>query len=193
MVMKFNWKVVIALVVLVAALFWGVDSLRTRWYSGTDLNFGVGSGPVTITNSTDASVPAQLVSTGTRTFAVSSAADGISGTSERQGSGRAITQSFAFDLPPGITELLIGARTTAVNFVAGAGPRLDASVQPLAAGDAKTTTIVAGIAILGALFYLSKTTDHRWLKLIRRKRAHVQAQDTEPPATSSSEGNAYLD
>ena len=66
-------------------------------------------------------------------------------------------------------------------------------MQPLAASDAKTTTIVAGVVILGALFYLSKTTDHRWLKLIRRQRAHVQAQASEPPATSSSEGNAYLD
>ena len=117
--MRFNWKVLVALVVLIAVLFWGVDSLRTRWYSGTDLNFGVGSGPVTITNSTDAAVPVQLVSTGTRTFAVSSTTDGISGTSERQGSGRAITQAFAFDLPPGVTELMIGARTTAVSFVAG--------------------------------------------------------------------------
>ena len=191
--MRFSWKVLITFVVLVAVLFWGVDSLRTRWYSGTDLNFGVGSGPVTITNSTDAAVPVQLVSTGTRTFAVSSTTDGISGTSERQGSGRAITQAFAFDLPPGVTELMIGARTTAVSFVAGEGSSLDASVQPLAASDAKTTTIVAGVVILGALFYLSKTTDHRWLKLIRRKRAHVQVQASEPPATSSSEGNAYLD
>jgi hypothetical protein len=191
--MRFNWKVLIALVVLVAVLFWGVDSLRTRWYSGTDLDFGVGSGPVTITNSTDASVPVQLVSTGTRTFTVSSTADGVLGTSERQGSGRTITQLFAFDLPPGITELLVGAHTSAVSFVTGAAPRLDASVQPLAASDAKTTTIVAGVVILGTLFYISKATDHRWLKLIRRKQATVQVQKTEPHATGSSVGDSYLD
>ena len=188
--MRFNWKVLIALVVLVAVLFWGMDSLRTRWYSGTDLNFGVGSGPVTVTNSTDASVPAQLVSTGTRTFTVSSPAEGVSGTSERQGSGRTITQLFAFDLPPGITELMIGVHSSAVSFVTGAGSRLDVSVQPLAASDAKTTLIVASIAILGALLYISRATDHRWLNLFRRKQATTQ--DTQPH-TATPVDNSYLD
>ena len=55
--MKFNWRVLIAFVVLVGAIFWGVDSVRTRSYSGTDLSFGIGSGPVSVTNSSDAAVP----------------------------------------------------------------------------------------------------------------------------------------
>ena len=51
--MKFNWKILVALVVMVGVIFWGVDSLRTRYYNGTDLSFGVGSGPITVTNPSD--------------------------------------------------------------------------------------------------------------------------------------------
>ena len=188
--MRFNWKVVFALVVLVATLYWGSNSLLTRWYSGTDLNFGVGSGPVTVTNSMDASVPVQLVSTGTRPFSVTSTAEGVSGSSERQGNGRTTTQLFAFDLPPGITELMIVERSSAVSLVTGVGSRLDATVQPLAESDAMTTLIVASIVSVGTLFYISKTTDHRWLKLIRRRQAAVQ--DTQPQ-TASPVDNSYLE
>lgn len=178
--MKFNWKILVGLIILVGAIFWGVDSVRTRSYSGTDLNFGVGSGPVTLTNSTDAPVPVQFISTGSRPFSVSSASDTISGSSTREGSGRTATQVLAFDLPPGATELMVVARGSAVNFVADSDARLDAVVQPLLQNDAQTTMIVAGIVILGALFYISKATDHRWIHRFRPEKTVVQS--TTPPA-----------
>ncbi len=187
--MKFNWKVLIGLVVLIGAIFWGVDSVRTRSYSGNDLNFGVGSGPVTVTNATDANIPARLVSTGTRPFSVSSAADSISGSSAREGTGRTAAQLFALDLPPGVTELMIVSRGSAVNFVTDTGSRLDVVVQPLLPDDARTTMIVAAVVVLGALFYISRATDHRWINRFRPAKVVVPA---EQPATATPPGNPNM-
>ena len=186
--MKFNWKILAALVVLVGVTFWGVDSLRTRSYSGTDLNFGVGSGPVTVTNPSDQAIPVQLVGTGTRSFAVSSSIDGVAGSSTREGSGRNTTQLFEFELPPGVSEINV-VRGTAVNFVASADTSFAASVQPVNAEEAKSTLILAAIVIIGALFYSSKATSHRWVNLIRREKAAVQAVQ---PAVVEATGNPNM-
>ena len=180
--MRFNWKILAALVVLVGVTFWGVDSLRTRSYSGTDLNFDVGSGPVTVTNPSDQAIPVQLVGTGTRSFAVSSSIDGVAGSSTREGSGRNTTQLFEFELPPGVSEINV-VRGTAVNFVASADTSLAASVQPVNAEEAKSTLILAAIVIMGALFYISRATGHRWINLIRREKASIH--DTQPHAAIS--------
>ena len=186
--MKFNWKILAALVVLVGVTFWGVDSLRTRSYSGTDLNFDVGSGPVTVTNPSDQAIPVQLVGTGTRSFAVSSSIDGVAGSSTREGSGRNTTQLFEFELPPGVSEINV-VRGTAVNFVASADTSFAASVQPVNAEEAKSTLILAAIVIIGALFYISKATSHRWVNLIRREKAAVQAVQ---PAVVEATGNPNM-
>lgn len=168
--MKFNWKVLAGLVVVIAVAFWGVDSLRTRSYSGTELNFSVGGGPVTVTNPSDAPVTVQLVGTGTRSFAVSSNVDGIAGSSTREGSGRTSTQLYEFALPPGASEFTV-TRGTELHFVASADSQLEAVMQPVTADDAQTTLIVLVIIILGALFYMSNATGHPWMKLIRREKA----------------------
>lgn len=155
--MKLSWKVTVAFVVLVGATLWGVNSLRTRSYSGSDLNFGVGSGPITVTNSSDEALPVQLVSTSPGTFTVSSGIASISGKSTREGNGRNATQFFDFVLPTGVSEFSV-LRGADVNFVASANAPLEAVVQPLNAEEAKTTLIVAATAIFGSLFYLSHTT-----------------------------------
>jgi hypothetical protein len=179
--MKFNWKVLIGLVVLVGAIFWGVDSVRTRSYSGNDLNFGVGSGPVTVTNSTDAPVPAQFTSTGTRPFSVTSA-----------------SQLFAFDVPPGVTELLVVSRGTAVNFVADTDTRLDVVVQPLMPSEAQTTLIAAAVVALGALFFVSRATGHSWIKRFRPAKVVVPVEPTTPAVPAGNpnmgrDGRMYSD
>lgn len=184
--MKFNWKILVGIVVLVGAIFWGVDSVRTRSYSGNDLNFSVGSGPVTVTNSTDAPVPAQFASTGTRPFSVTSASDSISGSSTREGTGRTAAQLFAFDVPPGVTELTVVSRGTAVNFVADTSSRLDVVVQPLIQNDAQTTMIVAVVVALGALFFVSRATGHRWVKRFMPAKAVVPVV---PPTVATPAGN----
>ena len=167
--MKFNWKVLAALVVVIAIAFWGVDLLRTRSYSGTDLNFGVGGGPVTVTNPSDAPILVQLVGSGTRSFAVSSSVDGAAGSSARDGSGSTATQLYEFALPPGVSEFTV-ARGTDVRFVASANTSLEAIMQPVTPENAQTTLIVVVIVILSALIYMSNATGHPWMKLIRREK-----------------------
>src|SRR5688572_15861191 len=54
--MKINWKVLVAIVVIVAAVIWAVDSIRSRTYEGSALNTSVGHGPVTVINPSDESV-----------------------------------------------------------------------------------------------------------------------------------------
>ena len=191
--MKFNWRVLIAFVVLVGAIFWGVDSVRTRSYSGTDLSFGIGSGPVSVTNSSDAAVPVQLVGTGTRSFSVSSPTEGVSGSSSREGSGRTTSQLYEFELPPGISVFTV-TRGSGMNFVASTNTPLEASVQPLNSGDSKTTIIVAVIVLLGTLFYLSRTTGHRWISHFRRvDTSHQDTQPTPVPVVATADSNMGRD
>lgn len=182
--MKFNWKVLVGLVVVIAVAFWGVDSLRTRSYSGTELNFAVGGGPVTVTNPSDAPIAVQFVGAGTRSFAMSSSIDGAAGSSTREGSGNTSTQRIEFALPPGVSELTI-TRGTDVHFVASADSRLEAVVQPVTADDAQTTLIALVVVILGALFYMSNATGHAWMKLIRRNKASAPIAQPSPAAPES--------
>jgi hypothetical protein len=172
--MKITWKVLLALALIVVASYWAVDSVRPRSYSGSNLNFAVGSGPVMVTNPADEPVSAQLVGSGTRSFTVTSTIEGVPDASTREGSGRSATQLIEFTLPPGASEFTV-ARGTNVNFVAGADTRLTATVQPQGATEARTTVIVAGVAILGALFYISRTNGHRWIPTLGRPKAPVPA------------------
>ena len=175
---KINWKVLIALIVLVGASIWGIASLRTRSYSGSNLTFGVGSGPVTVTNLSDATMQVKLVGARPATFSVTSSIEGVAGRSTTQGSGRNATQLFEFALPPGVSEFTV-IRSADVSFVSSGDTRLEASVQPLSAQDSQTTLLVAVIAIIASLFYLSSTNDHRWISASRRKKASDQAAAKE--------------
>ena len=80
-------------------------------------------------------------------------------------------------------------RGTNVNFVASADTSLAASVQPVNAEEAKSTLIIAAIVIIGALFYISKATGHRWINLIRREKVVVQA--VQPVAVEAT-GNPNM-
>ncbi len=183
--MKSYLKIFVALVVIIGALVWAVDSLRMRSYSGTDLNFAVGQGAVTVTNSQDAPVPVQLVSPGTRTFSVVSTIAGVSGSSVLQGTGSTRAQLFDLAFPSGESQFTV-TRGSNVSFVTTATTRLGVSVQPLNENDARTTLIVAVLVILGALYYISKTTDHRWIAMIRRQ--VVPTPIAQPVVQSASAG-----
>src|SRR5688572_12408854 len=126
--MKLNWKALVALAVIALVLFWAVDSVRSRSYSGTNLNFRISSGAVMLTNPSSEPVPVQLVGTGTRSFTVSGTMDSISGSSTRQGTGRDTTQLFEFQAPPGVSEFSV-ARGTNVSLVANSETNLVAAVQ----------------------------------------------------------------
>jgi hypothetical protein len=168
--MKFNWKALVALVVIIGATFWAVDTVRSRSYSGANLNFGVGSGTVIVRNPSTEPVPVQLVGTGTRSFTISSTMDGVTGSSTRQGTGRNTTQLFEFQVPPGVSEFTV-VRGTNVSLVANTVTNLEATVQLSTESESRTTIIVAAVVILGSLFYISHLTGHRWISASRRKEA----------------------
>lgn len=182
--MKLYLKIFVASVVIIAALFWAVNSISTRSYSGTELNFTVGQGAVTVTNPQDVPVPVQLVSPGTRAFSIVSTIAGVSGSSIVQGTGSARTQLFEFAPPSGVSQFTV-TRGSNVSLVANTDTSLDVSVQPLNETDTRTTLIVAVLVILGGLYYISKTTGHRW---IARLRGQVAPAPVGQPLVQSALG-----
>jgi len=172
--MKINLKIIVVLVLMLGVTVWAVDSIRSRSYNGTALNFSVGHGTVSVTNPSDASVPAQIVGTGSRSFTVTNLADGVSGPSTREGTGRTTTQLFPVTLLPG-ANLFTVAGGTGVNFVADTYTRLEATVQPLDQNETRSTLIAVAVVILAGLFYISHSTGHRWLRSARSIKAAEEA------------------
>lgn len=172
--MKVNWKAFVTLVVLVGTIYWCIDSLRTRSYSGTNLNFGVGSGPVLVTNPSDGPIPVRLIGAQVGTFIVTSRIEGVAGRSVTQREGRTTTQLFEFALPPGSNEFTV-ARAADVNFVGSASVPLEATVYPLGTKSSQATVLVTVLIMLASLFFLSRLNDHRWVSASRRQKALDQA------------------
>jgi preprotein translocase subunit SecE len=186
--MKLNsqtFKGIVAVVIIIGTLLWAFDSLRLRSYSGPNLTFPVGQGAVSMTNPSDSPVAVQLVAAGNRAFGVGSTIEGLSGTSTKQGTGSSTTQLFEYSLPAGSSEFTI-LRGAGVNFVANTPTQLQATVNPMSNDTARTTVLVAIVVIVAALFYMSRLTDHRWLKAWGRKQKPVLA----PVPVPTSEGPA---
>lgn len=190
--MKPNWRVIIALVVMVAVSLWAVTSVMAHSFSGTNLTFGVGDGTVTVNNPSDAPVAVQLVGKGTRAFTVSSSIEGIAGPSVKQGTGSTSTHLFEYALPPGKSDFSV-ARGSSVNFVATTDTKLEATVHPLSDTDTRATLLVAGVVVLGGLFYMSQATEHRWLKMLRGQETPVPVIVATPVATSPDDPNRGRD
>ena len=184
--MKLNWntlKIVLAFVVIVGVIFWAVDSVRSRSYSGTDLSFDTSGGTITITNPSEEPAPVQFTSSGSRTFRVSSSIEGVTGSSTRVGTGSTRTQQFEFELPPGTSEFTVSGGTD-VSFVADTATELQATVNPMSSESRRNTLIAATIVVFGTLFYASNVTRHQWIKSLRHRvlpsRQDTAKQDTEP-------------
>ena len=193
--MRVYLKIFVALVVIVGTLFWAVESARSRSYSGSDLNINLGQGVVTVTNAQDIPVAVQLVSPGTRTFSVISSIAGASGSSAPQGSGSSASQVLELAPPSGTSQFTV-TRGTNVSLIAKSDTKLDESIQPLSETDARSTIIVAAVVLLGALYSISKTTEHRWLSFLRGKAIPVLAvQPVVAPAATGQgpEIRAYGD
>lgn len=177
--MKTYLKVFVAVVVIIAVLAWAVSSAWARSYSGTNLKFDVGGGAVTITNPDQAPVTVQLVSPGTRVFAISSTIAGVSASSTTQGTGSKAVQLLEFAQPSGVSQFTV-TRGSNVSFATNTATRLDVSVQPLTQTDAQTTVIATAVVLLGALYYISRTTGHRWIARLRSQA--LPAQTVKPLA-----------
>ncbi|MFC1960926.1 hypothetical protein ACFLYO_09465 [Chloroflexota bacterium] len=187
--MKFNLKALIVSVLAVAVVYAAINSILPRSYSGSDLTFEVSSGTVTITNPSAESIPAQLVST-SGSFRVSSAIEDLSGSSTRQGTGSSATYLMEFELPPSVSEIAI-TRGRKINFVADTATKLEATVQPVSSGTARTTIIVAVVVVLAALFYISHTTNHRWILILRRQETLVLPLKPAAETITGGQGRAF--
>jgi hypothetical protein len=185
--MNMIWKVIKvtgAFVVAVGVIFWVINSTRPQSYSGTDLDFVVGGGAVLVTNSSDQSIPAQFMGTGSRNFRVSSDIEGVSGNSTREGTGSSATQLFEFELPARTSEFLITLGTN-VTFVATAPFELEAIANPMTADSSRTAVIVAVVVVLGALFYASHVVEHRWIRVLRGQSVEPVVASPAPVAVSA--------
>lgn len=136
--MKFNWKILVAVIFLIGSIIWGVNALRSHSYNGTNLDFMVGGGAVTVTNASENPISVRLVSTHTGTFSVSSDIEDVSGRSIIQRNDSRSSQLFEFILPPGESEFTV-IRGTDVRFVANSDVLLKAVAQPMNDGSVKTT------------------------------------------------------
>jgi hypothetical protein len=179
--MKFNWKILVAVVLMVGIVYWAFDSNRTRSYNGTNLTFAAGSGPITLTNPSEMSIPVQLSGTGSRSFSIVSNIEGLNGSSTREGTGSSAVQTFAFDLAPGITELTV-LRGSGVNFAAETATLLEAVVQPVNASQAGSNTVLAAVIVAALLFFISYTTEHQWMGMLRRTPAPIPVPVVEGSA-----------
>jgi hypothetical protein len=194
--MKINWKILVASVVIVVAIFWAASSVRSSSYSGTNLDFAIGSGALTLTNPSNTPVDSQFVSTGSRSFTVSSNIEGVSGSSTRQSSGSKVTQLFEFSLPPGVSVLTV-TRGTGVSFAGNTTTSLKATMEPLSQGEASTTIGVALIVVVVALFYISRSTGHRWISMLRPKQvaepviASLTETPSDEPTNRGRDGRMY--
>jgi hypothetical protein len=178
--MRINWKVLLALALIVGAGYWVVNSMIPRSYSGTALNLEIGSGTVTVTNPSGEPVPGQLVGV-SRNARVSSTIEGLSGSPIREGVGNSATYLFEFLLPPGDTEFWV-TRSPNTNFVMTSEIPLEVSVQLVSLSSARTVVVVAAVVALGSLFYISHSMEHRWIAILRRQETAVVVLK---PATES--------
>ena len=62
------------------------------------------------------------------------------------------------------------------------------NVQPLSDTDARTTILVAAAVILYALYYISKTTGHRWFVALRQRIAPQLVAAPIVPITTEGQG-----
>lgn len=157
-------RVLIGIIIIVAVAYWAVNSVRTRAYSGAGLNVDVGNGQITVVNRNSDPVPVQMRTQGrTSTFRVESIELDLRESSKRMGAGREAYQGLVFDLPPGEATINV-LRGAGVRFTTTSDRPLEAVVTPKSPEGVRGTLTFAGFVILGALFYISRTLEHRWLK-----------------------------
>jgi hypothetical protein len=165
--MKSKIVITVALIVIVGVAYWAYDLVRTRHYSGSGIMFPVGSGTITVTNTGDEAIPIEMRSSGrTSLFRVESPALDLRASATREGSGANTYYAVHFDLPPGASTIQI-TRGSDVYFITRSDTRIDAQVTRISPGSVRTTLIFAGVVILGALYYISRTLQHRWIAALR--------------------------
>lgn len=167
--MKTKIQVVIAVLIMFGAIYWGYTSSRSYTYTGSNIMFTVGAGHAIVTNPGDASIPIEMRS-GERisSFRISSPELGLSQTSKRQGTGRNAYHSLTFDLPPGQARVDVVSGSD-VRMISRADTRIQATVTPVSATTIRWILILSGGVVVWALYYISRVTGHRWIGALRNK------------------------
>lgn len=163
-------KVLISVVIMIGAIGWGITTMRSHNYEGTEISFSDGDGSVLLTNPSDSPVAMQMISTGSRSFRVSSESSDISGTSLIERDADDTTQTFEFMLPQGTTEITI-ATNPDVRLVSTPPTNLQVVVNPMSADSSRTRIILIVVLGCALLFYVSHTYDHLWISAARRQNA----------------------
>lgn len=184
-VMKINFRVVIALLIVVGVAYWAFDSVRQQTHSGTDFSFPMGGGAVVVNNTGQEPAQARLTSTGTRgLFTVNSTVLDAPVNATREGSGANTVYAVDLELPPGTSEVSLN-RGSNVTMTINADNPVEVVVNPQSESGMTTTLIAAAVVILGALFYASSTTQHAWLRGLRSRGATPKAHADEGMVSAS--------
>jgi hypothetical protein len=143
--------------------------------------FPVGAGHVLIRNTGSEAIPIEMRS-GERvaSFRITSAELGLTQSSKRQGTGRDAFHSVNFDLPPGQTRVDVTTGRD-VQLVTRSDTPIEAVVTPISPGTARWILVLSGAAILWAIYYISRVTEHRWLASLRNRSSGGALQPSQQP------------
>jgi hypothetical protein len=160
----FNIRVIIALTILVAMLYFAIGAVAQHKYSGSELNFAT-SGIVSL----DSDAAANVTATSNRSFTISTDNPEMRTLrAEREGSGRSAVYGVQADLLSGANELRV-TRGSDVNFVITADSPIRATVAARSAEGNRNVVIATVVVSLALLFYISQTTGHAGLKMIQQR------------------------
>jgi hypothetical protein len=162
---KINFRVVAALLVIVAVAYMAFTSVQSESQTGTELSITT-SGVITLTNTADEPAAARLTSPRAFTVTVTGAEEATL-RSEREGTGRNTVYFADTELPAGVTELRV-TRGSDVTFAISADAPMDATAAARDEAGNRSILITAAVVILGALAFMSFATNHSWMKLLRR-------------------------
>lgn len=163
---KINIRVIAALLMIVAVIYFALDAIRTQSYSGSDVSFTT-SGIATVTNSTDDPVTLRATSRSSFTmFSQQLAPTTMRGV--REGTGRNAVYVATTELPTGESQVRV-TRGSGVTFELNGSGSIQANVAARDAEGNRNILIVAGVVCLGLLAYISFTTNHAWLGMARQR------------------------
>jgi hypothetical protein len=190
--MNLSWKsakILFASLLIIFVIAGAINLLLPKTYSGENLNFDIGHGAIIMTNPSSEPIAAQILGTGTGRVRMTSPTQGLGDSSELQGSGRTSSQLIEFMLPVGQTEFTtVGGNN--VSFAATTPTVLSATVQMLSQVEIQGVIVIGGLIILAALFYISRSTNHRWLSMIRGQAVPVPVVATTVKTVESAQGSA---
>lgn len=163
---KFNLSVIAALVVMVGVLYFAFTALQKEAYTGAEITF-TNNGIITVDNST--TDPVALRATSRRVFTITST-DPANTTlrAVREGSGTAVLQVVETELPLGTTELRLTRGSEVTYEFTATGP-ISTSIARYSPTARRNIVIGTGIICLALLFFMSQSTNHAWLNMVRQR------------------------